>query len=191
MIFRRWLRIRPRRLITQNALAVSATGLLGSGGVDGLAGHLLVPRPHGRGWTARPRGSRSTVGVHRPTAVRVGYVRWRSGPTLEIHAPCNSNGCAFVQRVNVTPTPARAGSRVQRLRPGRAPTQSRESWVRTLEIGTYVGDRYARWRSVRMLEIHAPCNSNGCAFVQRVYITPTPARAGSRVACPEPGWSAH
>ena len=73
----------------------------------------------------------------------------------------------------------------------RAPAHSRESWVRTLEIGTYVGDRYARWRSVRMLEIHAPCNSNGCAFVQRVYITPTPARAGSRVACPEPGWSAH
>ena len=38
-----------------------------------------------------------------------------------------------------------------------------------------------RWRSVPALEIDGPCNSNGCAFVQRTYITPT------RVPGPEQG----
>ena len=43
-----------------------------------------------------------------------------------------------------------------------------------------VGDRYTRWRSVHALEIRGPCNSNGCALVQRPYLTPTPALGGSR-----------
>jgi hypothetical protein len=43
-----------------------------------------------------------------------------------------------------------------------------------------VGDRYIRWRSVHALEIRGPCNSNGCALVQRPYLTPTPALGGSR-----------
>ena len=49
------------------------------------------------------------------------------------------------------------------LRPGLSGVRrTGVSWVRTLEIGTYVGDPRA-------------CNSNGRALVQRTYITPTPA----------------
>ena len=91
--------IRPgRRLITQNALArVRVTGC-SIGVADGLAGHLLVPRPHGRGWSATAV-SRSTVGATGPQPwYEVGYVRWRSGPrfgTQAVHARCNSTAVRF------------------------------------------------------------------------------------------------
>ena len=131
--------------------------------LDGLAGAFWSGPSRTTGVDSRQR-DRAAVG--RPAGVRGGYGCWRSVGALEIGGAWISNGCAFVQRVYIT----------QRLRRGSAVCARRES-------GTGVGDRYRRWRSVRALEIRRPCNSNGCAFVQRAHITPTPApglRVGRR-----------
>ena len=185
MIFRRWLRIRPKE-----ADHAERTGRV-------------------RDWVARIGGCRwpggSSSGASTSRAWMDGATAWltvdcRRAPahsreswvrTLEIGTYVGDPRPVQLQRLCVCPTGEHNSNACASRESGPTPAPRACTDPEPCELGTYVGDRYAHWRSVRMLEIHAPCNSNGCAFVQRVYITPTPARAGSRVACPEPGWSAH
>ena len=83
--------------------------------------HVRLPPKTRRAIGRRDRVAQGDEQASRwPTGVRVGYVRWRSVRALEIGGACNSNGCAFVQPLYVTPTPAPGREQVCEVGRGQA-----------------------------------------------------------------------